>query len=90
MVRPHWLVIVSEILVIMCHFYIIDFSVPVVEETCHYNSTSDLVTHNISWYMKGTQSGVTYRINDIGNWLWYISGGCNYSNGTSIGKVVDY
>ena len=65
----------------------VDFSVPVVEETCYYNSTSDLVTHNISWHMEATKSGVTYRIDDIDDWLWYISGGCNYSNGTSVGKV---
>ena len=66
----------------------VDFAVPTVEEVCSENSTSGLVTHNISWHlMGGINDGFTYRINN--DWYhWFISGGCNYSNGTSVHKVI--
>ena len=72
----------------MFNIWMVDFPLPAVEETCYYNSTSDLVVHNITWYLKATQGGVTFRSSDIKNLLWYISGGCNYSNGTSVETVI--
>ena len=68
----------------MFDIWMIDFPLPAVEETCYYNSTSDLVIHNITWYLKAPQAG-----SDISNRLWwYISGGCNYSNGTAVQTVI--
>lgn len=57
---------------------------PVVIETCEYDNISDLVTHNVSWYVESLVEGIPYKFH-IG-WL-NVYGGCTYPNGTTAGRV---
>ena len=52
--------------------------------TCVYDNSSDLVTHNISWYVPSVFEGFSNKFHSD---EYKVIGGCTYPNGTIAGMV---
>ena len=50
-----------------------------------YDNVSDLMTHNISWYVESISEGINYRFSSD---YYSIAGGCRYPNGTAADMVM--
>ena len=51
---------------------------------CEYDSSSGLITHNISWHVAPVFENISYKIYSD---YWIVTGGCTYPNGTIAAEV---